>query len=719
MSLIDRPDLLSTMAFIHADGHGVPISFAVGEDGLCTVTAFRLSLRFHFQEDSMLIDQEIFDDASGDLSHTIAHNSIMNGDVKSWRLPTGRFRLYGVTESILAGSTEILTPNQSSTCTQQTPLLRKVKIEPGLEPILLLSDSEDECEPPVLPHCRPLVDPFPPPVSHPVQSPAPSIGKPPLPRRSTHSSSIIDCLKTLSAMKGSKSVLSKIDYNSIPVQRVQYLPPTFDGDALFEFPPIGASSSQSQAKLLHGMDRRYDGHAWTRTITSNIKNNMGLTFRSSACLGHLRCMNVECDYITRVHRTSTANEVQWDGISAFTFDVGSDPPKGSTVVCKICKIPPLCLATCSAKIYYVLAKDHMTRACIHLGSHLHPVKIGIDRDFVERADSVLGDQVQRTPTATNSAIILEASKDLIGDLLLRSDDASQVPLSFDELMPVLDTCKHMSSPSIRNKVTTFRYLRRFGVMDSITKLRGSSKWAFVQESKFPGQGSESDKVFIFKMSEIGPGSGVDLVQRMQPTGDLENAWIMYDHVKRVKGWTTLACHVYDAHYCKVMTIAACDMQSEDAAAQTLFWRNLNVVMGRYGLPNPKFKGFMADSAQANWNAIRIVYGTGDPTVPMEHQERTCLFHWTQSLEKHTKASIRPDLQHQHRQMCKQYKDSKTIAEAEDRYLAIRSWWLSSGAATEDHLQSLDLWLAFWHFRYRQWGGFMQLVHFSLLCTTTC
>jgi hypothetical protein len=22
---------------------------------------------------------------------------------------------------------------------------------------------------------------------------------------------------------------------------------------------------------------------------------------------------------------------------------------------------------------------------------------------------------------------------------------------------------------------------------------------------------------------------------------------------------------------------------------------------------------------------------------------------------------------------------------------------------------LDLWLAFWHFRYRQWGGFMELV----------
>jgi hypothetical protein len=73
-------------------------------------------------------------------------------------------------------------------------------------------------------------------------------------------------------------------------------------------------------------------------------------------------------------------------------------------------------------------------------------------------------------------------------------------------------------------------------------------------------------VFVFKMSEVGPGSGVHLVNRMQPGGDLEYAWIIFDHVKRVKNWTIMACHVYDSVYCRVMTIAVCDMQSEDAAA---------------------------------------------------------------------------------------------------------------------------------------------------------
>ena len=64
-----------------------------------------------------------------------------------------------------------------------------------------------------------------------------------------------------------------------------------------------------------------------------------------------------------------------------------------------------------------------------------------------------------------------------------------------------------------------------------------------------------------------------------------------------------------------MTIAVCDMQSEDAAAQMVFWKNINDVMARHGVPLPKFKGFMVDSAHANWNAIRVIYGSGAPQFP--------------------------------------------------------------------------------------------------------
>ena len=139
------------------------------------------------------------------------------------------------------------------------------------------------------------------------------------------------------------------------------------------------------------------------------------------------------------------------------------------------------------------------------------------------------------------------------------------------------------------------------------------------------------------------------------------------------------------------------MQSEDVAAQQVFWKNLNAVSSKHDITNPNFKGFMADSAQANWNAVRIVYGGGDPAIPMVNRERTCLFHWAQALEKHTKADIRADLQDQHRRLCKEYKNSISLEEAQSRYLAIRAWWLSSGASTDEGLPRLNLWLAFWHF----------------------
>jgi hypothetical protein len=107
---------------------------------------------------------------------------------------------------------------------------------------------------------------------------------------------------------------------------------------------------------------------------------------------------------------------------------------------------------------------------------------------------------------------MEAKKELVGELLLRLEGAPSKTFTFEELVPILDKCRYMNSPSIKNDVTSFRYIRRYGVIDGITMLRGCSNWPYVQENMFPGQGSDFDKVFVFKMSEVGRGSDVDLVK---------------------------------------------------------------------------------------------------------------------------------------------------------------------------------------------------------------
>jgi hypothetical protein len=71
---------------------------------------------------------------------------------------------------------------------------------------------------------------------------------------------------------------------------------------------------------------------------------------------------------------------------------------------------------------------------------------------------------------------------------------------------------------------------------------------------------------------------------------------MFDHVKCVQEWTTMACHVYDPVYYKVFTIAICDMQFKSIEVQCVMWKTLNQVMLRFGLANLNFKGLMADNA---------------------------------------------------------------------------------------------------------------------------
>ena len=63
----------------------------------------------------------------------------------------------------------------------------------------------------------------------------------------------------------------------------------------------------------------------------------------------------------------------------------------------------------------------MTRACQHLGSHDHPVKTGAYRDFIDQTDTLIAEQVERTPLATRSSIVLETAKELLGPLLLAKE----------------------------------------------------------------------------------------------------------------------------------------------------------------------------------------------------------------------------------------------------------------------------------------------------------
>ncbi len=112
-------------------------------------------------------------------------------------------------------------------------------------------------------------------------------------------------------------------------------------------------------------------------------------------------------------------------------------------------------------------------------------------------------------------------------------------------------------------------------------------------------------------------------------------------------------------------------------------------MLKHRFPKPNSKGFIADNAQTNWNAIKIVYGSRDPFVRMVDKEHTCLFHWTQSLDKHTKQLIKHELQDEHKVFYHQYKNATSLGDVDSHYALIHCWWLSSGATFEAHVHKLS------------------------------
>jgi hypothetical protein len=111
MAALNLGDTYPSYVVIHADGQGVPLSFSLRNDGLVHVTSLKLSLRFGLSEDFMFLDEEVYDTQSGNLINTIEQSPVCDGDSKGWLLGPGRFRVYGMSESVMVASTELVTPH--------------------------------------------------------------------------------------------------------------------------------------------------------------------------------------------------------------------------------------------------------------------------------------------------------------------------------------------------------------------------------------------------------------------------------------------------------------------------------------------------------------------------------------------------------------------------------------------------------------------------------
>ena len=111
------------------------------EDGHAIVNSTIFSLRFQFCEESLYVEEDVYDNVMGTVTHAIGMLPNSNNLGTFWLLKPRKYQLYGDSESVLAGSTKLLTPRTSSIVSVKALVLSKVKIEPCLETIFELRDD--------------------------------------------------------------------------------------------------------------------------------------------------------------------------------------------------------------------------------------------------------------------------------------------------------------------------------------------------------------------------------------------------------------------------------------------------------------------------------------------------------------------------------------------------------------------------------------------------
>ena len=129
------------------------------------------------------------------------------------------------------------------------------------------------------------------------------------------------------------------------------------------------------------------------------------------------------------------------------------------------------------------------------------------------------------------------------------------------------------------------------------------------------------------------------------------------------------------------------MKEEDTTSQTLFWEIMNDVMLRNGCLPASFRGFMANEASANWRAVRTVFNKGTNNI-MVGRERSCLFHWEQSLQIHTVQCVAKSFQDEHKCLCKNWCCASSEEEATTLHRQIRGWW-ATGKVSNANIPQMD------------------------------
>ena len=129
------------MARIRAEGHDVPFCVPCNSEGVGSITASLLSVRYNLVLESVHLEEEIVND-DGELIQTVYQMPIRAKDGREWLLEARRYVVRGLTAESWAASTEILTPGRSMTSTVDVGTEPNPPEQPVAQRIHVLSESD-------------------------------------------------------------------------------------------------------------------------------------------------------------------------------------------------------------------------------------------------------------------------------------------------------------------------------------------------------------------------------------------------------------------------------------------------------------------------------------------------------------------------------------------------------------------------------------------------
>lgn len=210
---------------------------------------------------------------------------------------------------------------------------------------------------------------------------------------------------------------------------VSEIPRIYDGDIVFELPP-----TQETNNGMRGMEQRYDGHLWTKPVTSNIVFD-GVV-RMSYCVGLLECQRVTCPYFLNGAKKNTTF---FRGTMKKKCPIGLLADGAGTIVCAFCKKVVVCVGSCPCTVYYVMPREvHYSRLMVHIGKHAHYVQPGTNRASIQRTRSLVDKVVALDKAAGPRKVQMSIAKELIMATMLKEDRAQNDTVGDLELSNFLE-----------------------------------------------------------------------------------------------------------------------------------------------------------------------------------------------------------------------------------------------------------------------------------------